>query len=499
MIVSPTHNLGDVVRTDSAGGGFLDLADGRCITLPDLDRLAGRLAAGLAARFGRGDRVAILAANGAPFIVVYLALMRAGLVAVPINHRLPAETIAVILADCAAQAVFADRERAASAGQGLELLPIEALEMLMAAEPMLPVRPGEKEIAEILYTSGSTGGPKGVPLSHAGQLWALEQFLAISSRATERAIIVAPAYHMSGLFFTTVTLALGYLTISMPRFEARAYLEAVAAHRATLLSGIPTMFALMARERALIDRFDLSSVTEIIIGSAPLNQALVDRVHAIFPNAVVRNSYGTTETGPTMFGPHPDGRPRPELALGYPYPGVEWRLAGKGDEGALETRTPATLSAYLNLPEATAERVRDGWYKTGDVVRRDAGGFFHFVGRADDMFVCGGENVHPAEAETLLLRHPTVMEAVVLPVPDEVKGMIPIAFVVPSPGARIDVEALRQFTLAHGPAYSHPRAIEVLDVMPTGGTHKIDRSALARRALHIGRALGRDGLPTKGS
>ncbi|HEY0302906.1 MAG TPA: AMP-binding protein, partial [Rhizomicrobium sp.] len=176
-------------------------------------------------------------------------------------------------------------------------------------------------------------------------------------------------------------------------------LEAAAEHRCTLLSGIPTMFALMARERDLLARLDLTSVKDIVIGSAPLTQALIDRVKAIFPMAAIRNSYGTTETGPAMFGPHPQGLARPPLALGYPYPDVEWRLVGGAspDEGMLETRTPATLAAYLNLPGVSAERLRDGWYATGDVLRRDAEGFFHFIGRGDDMFVCGGENVYPGE------------------------------------------------------------------------------------------------------
>lgn len=492
MTASPSGNLGDIIRLDAPRGGFLDQADGRFLTPAELDRQAGRFAAGMAARFSRGDRIAILAANGAPFTIAYLGAMRAGLVPAPINHRLPAETVAFILRDCGARAVFADRERFALAGNVVETLPIEALDALMAGAPMAPVRPASGEIAEILYTSGSTGRPKGVPLSHEGQLWALDQFVAASSATPERTIVIAPAYHMSGLFFTTVALALGYFTVSMPKFDARAYLKAAAEHRSTLLCGIPTMFAMMAREPALIDTLDLSSVTDVIIGSAPLTQALVDRVLAIFPKAAVRNSYGTTETGPTMFGPHPQGKPRPPLALGYPFAGVEWRLTGGApDEGMLETRTPAMLKAYLNLPRASAEKLADGWYGTGDIVRRDIDGFFHFVGRADDMFVCGGENVYPGEVEELLERHPDVIQAAVLAVADAVKGMIPVAFVVASPGAAIDGKALKRFTLEHGPAFSHPRAIVVLETMPTSGTHKVDRAELARRAADVALTLER--------
>ncbi|HEY0104825.1 MAG TPA: class I adenylate-forming enzyme family protein [Rhizomicrobium sp.] len=490
---SASGNLGDIVKTD--GAGYLDQRDGAHHTPAQIDLSAARLAAGAIAHgFRRGDRVAILAENGAPFTVAYLGLMRAGLVPVPVSYRLTPDTIAYIVRDCGAVAVLHDAARAAMVPDGVAAIDIgSGVDALLAERPTAPISPQPGEIAEILYTSGSTGRPKGVPLSHDGQLWALDRFLGVSSHAAERTVISAPAYHMNGLFFTTVALALGYFAVSMPRFDARAYLEAAAEHRCTILSGIPTMFALMARERDLLARLDFTSVKDIVIGSAPLTQALIDRVKAIFPQAAIRNSYGTTETGPAMFGPHPQGLARPPLALGYPYPDVELRLVGglSADEGLLETRTPATLSAYLNLPGVSAERLKDGWYSTGDVLRRDAQGFFHFVGRGDDMFVCGGENVYPGEVEKMLERHPAVLEAAVVATEDEIKGAIPVAFIVRAPGATVEADELKQFALANGPAYSHPRAFAFLDRMPVNGAHKIDRSVLKPLAAQIVTALGR--------
>ncbi len=495
MSASPSGNLGDIVKTGAPGAGYLDQRNGRTWTPEEIDDAAGRFGAGMLKRgFWRGDRIAILAANGAPFTIAYLGLMRAGMVPVPVNYRLTAETIAYVLKDCGAVAVLTDAERETLLGRRPPRFDIgNGVDALLADAPVKPVKPRPGEIAEILYTSGSTGRPKGVPLSHDGQLWALDRFLEISSHAPERTVISAPAYHMNGLFFTTVSLALGYFAISMPRFDARAYLQAAADYRCTLLSGIPTMFALMARERDLLARLDLSSVADIVIGSAPLTQALIDRVKAIFPKAAIRNSYGTTETGPAMFGPHPDGKPRPPLSIGSPYPDVEWRLVGgpSPHEGLLETRTPATLSGYLNLPEVSAERLHDGWYATGDVLRRDGEGFFHFVGRGDDMFVCGGENVYPGEVEKLLERHPAVMEAAVVAADDEIKGAIPIAFVVRAPGASLDEAEVKAFALAGGPAYSHPRAVVFLDKMPVNGAHKVDRSVLKPLAVEAVRKLGR--------
>jgi long-chain acyl-CoA synthetase len=140
------------------------------------------------------------------------------------------------------------------------------------------------------------------------------------------------------------------------------------------------------------------------------------------------------------------------------------------------------MPGYLNLPEATVTRVRDGWYDTGDVMRRDADGFFFFVGRNDDMFVCGGENIYPGEVEKLLERHPGVAECAVVPLADEIKGQLPVAYVVAKDGAAPTVDELKQFALANAPAYQHPRFIAFLDQLPLAGTNKIDRKALTEDA-----------------
>lgn len=492
---SASGNLGDIVcKAPQADGAYVDMATGQAYAMADIEIAAARLAGGFAKRFKRGARVAIIASNGAPLTLSYLALMRAGLVAVPISYRLPAETIAYILEDSDCAAALIDERYRDLLPPGFPVTAFESDEFanLMAADPIDPVTPEAGQLCEILYTSGSTGRPKGVPLDHAGQLWALDLFVKATGDAPQTTIIVAPAYHINGLFFTTVALTLGWRTFSMPTFDARAFLELAAKERATMLSGIPTMFAMMARQSDLLDTLDLSSVTAVTIGSAPLTQALIDRVKSIFPKAMLRNSYGTTESGPAMFGPHPDGIDRPPLALGYPYPGVEWKLVdGSATEGKLLTRTPAVMNGYLNLPAVNAERLNDGWYDTGDVVRFDENGFFYFVGRADDMFVCGGENIYPGEVEKLLERHPAVLQAAVLPAEDEIKGQIPIAFIVRSVGAEVGAEEVKQFALANGPAYAHPRAVVFLDTLPIGGTHKVDRSALKDAAKEAAMALGR--------
>jgi len=440
-------NRGDLIRPDVSRErlAVIDLsASARRWSYAQLDAAAEGFAASLVRTPLPTDaRVAILAENCAEYVVAYMGTMRAGCVSVPVNHRLPADTVRYILADCRAELCIVDAPRQ-------PLLPPELSRRVMrspdaAAAPAARRQP--PPTGEILYTSGSTGRPKGVVLSHAGQLWALSVHVGATPMAGERSLIVAPLYHMNALFNVSVCLLNAIEVVLMPRFDAVAYLKAAAEYRCTLLSGIPTMFALMARQRELLATLDLSSVKAVTIGSAPLTEALVARVQEMFPQAAISNGYGTTEAGPSIFEDHPQGLPRPLLSLGYPLPDVEVRLVGgTGEEGVLEVRSPAMFTEYLNLPQATGARLRDGWYDTGDVMRRDTEGFYYFTGRADDMFVCGGENVYPGEIEKMLERHPAVLQAAVVPVPDEIKGEIPIAFVVLKERG-VSPEELKRFAL----------------------------------------------------
>ena len=484
-------NRGDLIRPDVSRErlAVIDLsASARRWSYAQLDAAAEGFAASLVRTPLPTDaRVAFLAENCAEYLVAYMGTMRAGCVSVPVNHRLPADTVRYILADCRAELCIVDAPRQ-------PLLPPELSRRVMrtpdaAAAPAARRQP--PPTGEILYTSGSTGRPKGVVLSHAGQLWALSVHVGATPMAGERSLIVAPLYHMNALFNVSVCLLNAIEVVLMPRFDAVAYLKAAAEYRCTLLSGIPTMFALMARQRELLATLDLSSVKAVTIGSAPLTEALVARVQEMFPQAAISNGYGTTEAGPSIFEDHPQGLPRPLLSLGYPLPDVEVRLVGgTGEEGVLEVRSPAMFTEYLNLPQATGARLRDGWYDTGDVMRRDTEGFYYFTGRADDMFVCGGENVYPGEIEKMLERHPAVLQAAVVPVPDEIKGEIPIAFVVLKDRS-LPLEELKRFALESGPAYSHPRAFVVVDELPVATTHKLDKRPLKAQALEAAKALKR--------
>jgi acyl-CoA synthetase (AMP-forming)/AMP-acid ligase II len=222
------------------------------------------------------------------------------------------------------------------------------------------------------------------------------------------------------------------------------------------------------------------------MGSAPVSKSLMDAIHRTLPQASVTNAYGTTEAGPVVFGPHPRGLPQPEMSVGYPHPKVQLRLVD-GDkrgveQGVLEMKCPALMNGYHNRPDVKPPFTADGFYITGDVLRRDADGFHYFVGRADDMFVSGGENIYPADVERMLERHPGVAHAAVVPIDDEIKGQKPVAFIVPKADPAPSEDEIKRFALANAPAYAHPRFVWFLDELPLASTNKVDRAALHRLA-----------------
>ena len=489
-------NLGDVIdRSDPDALAVIDLGGSpspRFYSYREIDALAGATARGLMAQgLRRGERIAILSANRSEFLVRFLGIMRAGLVAVPVNWKLPAAGVEFILRDCGARLVLCDRAR-------LPLCPADLPRCVFEKEfaaplddgPFAAVTPQQSDPAMFLYTSGSSGRPKGVVLSHMSHLWVIDMRRRTASVRESRVLVAAPLYHMNALAVSQAALAQGDTVILLPGFTAQSYIEAAAIYRATALTSVPTMIAMILRETALLERSDLSAVSAVRMGSAPVSEGLMEAARRAFPHAVITNGYGTTEAGPIVFSAHPDGRPTPDLSVGVAQPHVELRLVAGDDseasEGVLQMRCPALMTGYHNLAEATAKALTtDGFYITGDVFRRDRDGFYYFVGRSDDMFVSGGENVHPGEIEAMLELHPDIHQAVVVPVDDELKFKKPVAFVVARPGAAPSEAAVKAFALANAAPYLHPRRVWFLSEMPLAGTNKIDRRSLARRAAKL--------------
>jgi long-chain acyl-CoA synthetase len=491
---SSPRNFGAWVSHDAADArpALIDLA----AATPRAWRY-GELRAALAAVRARfvaqglrpGDRVAVSGANSADFVVAVIAAMQAGCVALPFTHKLPLAQRAQTLRERGVVLWLHD-ELAADIGLRQHRLSglIDTALLTPGASSGDPAsvaihEPMADSLAMILHTSGSTGTPRGVRLSHASQVWALQRCFdgAEPLGAHHRRLVAAPLAHMNASFTVQYTLAAGATVVLMPSFDAAAYAQAIHTHGITALSGVPTMLVLLLRELAARPELETSRVEVVTSGSAPATQALLDAVQAQFPNALIDYGYGTTEGGPVPFGPHPLGLPKPLLSIGCTTPGVQAELRGGAtpDEGELFLKSPMTMDGYDGEPAKTAEVLHDGWYRTGDRLRRDADGFHWFVGRVDDMFTVGGHNVWPAVVEKLLETLPGVAQALVVRVADEVKGAVPWAFVVrtrDAAGAALTAQAVQQQAIERGPAYAHPRHVEFVDSIRLGNTHKPDRA-----------------------
>jgi long-chain acyl-CoA synthetase len=494
-----THfqNLGQLICRDRdlSKTAIIDL-DGnghaREVSYSTLDAMANGVARAIEQRgFERGDRIAILSANCTEYLAACFGIMRSGLIAIPVNYRFPAKLIDFVLRDAGVKLVLCDRERRGDCPPDIQTVcfgdaGINGFDKFLNPGSFTEIIPTANEPAMFLYTSGSTGVPKGVVLSHQSHIWVVETRLAERDISRQRYLIAAPLYHMNALALAQLAIA-GYSTIVLlPSFTAQSYIKAIGQYRCTWLTAVPPMIAMMLREVELLAATDLSSVELVRMGSAPVSQSLMSSLKRTLPQAAITNAYGTTEGGPVVFGPHPDGLPVPEMSVGFPHPKVQIRLVA-GDErnakeGVLEMKCPAVMLGYHNRPDVPTPITPDGFYVTGDVFRRDENGFHYFVGRADDMFNCGGENIYPSEVERMLERHADVSQAAVVPVDDEIKGQKPVAFIIPKSGRHLSEDDIKQFAMTNGPAYQHPRFVWFIDKLPLSSTNKIDRTALRRLA-----------------
>ena len=495
--------MGDGMATNLGGlipeGGdldkvaIIDLASGdaREYSHRELSDLANAIARGLLKRgLKRGDAISLIAENSVPYFAAYMGIMRAGMVCVPVNHKQPENVISHVLTDSETKLVLLDGVGRDRCPEGYDAVHFDCdgadgFEALLDPGPFEIIDPEIGETAMILYTSGSTGMPKGVLLDHRSHLFALSRLNGQrETLVRQRFLIAAPLYHMNGLFSAKLNSYMNASLVLLPRFDVSEYIRSIKRFGVTWVTSVPTMLARAIRETEIMKSTDLSGVEWVSMGSAPLTQSLFDEVQGWFPNATVFNLYGTTEHGPSAFGSHPDGLLRPNLSLGYQNAGVELRLVGGADEntGVLEVRSHTNMTGYKNLTAKTDEVMDDGWYHTKDVMHRDKDGWFYIIGREDDMFVCNGENVYPGEVEKMLETHPDIAQAAVVPLDDPVRGAAPIAFIVAAGDTKMSEAEVQAYARANGPAYQFPRRVIFMEEMPLAGTNKIDKASLSERA-----------------
>jgi len=451
------------------------------MTYGDLSTLVNRFSATFAEQgVVPESRVAILGDNSVTHVAALLGIMAIGAIACPLGSRAGQDVLKHCLDDCDPQLIVSDTSLGfiypAAVLNPADILPT-------TVDPVSIYQPETDSIAIILYTSGSTGLPKGVPITHHGYVWAICHYLELQLQG-RRALVAAPLYHMNAQFSLLLNLASGVSTVLMPRFDARKFGALIERYSIDEISGVPTMLAMLAREVDQGLAINTASVSAISIGSAPLGTEASARFRRLFPNASIDNGYGTTESGPVSFGPHPKDLVPPPASLGAASAAVDIKLVGSlaPSEGELWIRTPMT-NGYWRNPAATAAKFQDRWYKTGDILTCDADGFYFFAGRTDDIINCGGEKIAPSAIEQILEAHFAVTSAVVVAVPDPIKGEVPVAFVVVNAGAQPDMEELKMSVIAAGVKAGHPRHIWPLAVFPCGATEKIDRRALRAEAL----------------
>ena len=518
MIDKRDNNLGywsaDAAGRDPEAVAMIDLKEDlpREVSYGELEERLDRFASLITAIGLRpGDRMAMAIANRFEFVEIMYGAMRAGVVPVPLNTKLGAHTLDYTIrdADCLAafvepscNAEIVDVVNRAGIAHRFAFDPVppgwQAYEpALRAAEPNFdpPALSGDHPSFQP-YTSGSTGRPKGVVLTHGGQLWwvrAVQKYWP--STPQDRALAAVPLYHKNAMAGAIKPLLhCGGSVVILPNFEPRRFLQVLSDYRCTAAGAVPAVFTLLLQQKDLIETLDFSALTGLKLGSAPVQEELMRAVEEAF-GVPVGESYGLTEGGPVMIGSPLDGRKVPFGSCGVAWPEGEIKLLEPdGTEhpryGELWVKNPGVTPGYYNLPEVNAERLKDGWLATGDLFELDDEGFYYFRGRTDDMFNCGGENIYPKEVENLLLTHPDVYDASVVPLPHDIKGNVPVAMVMLSKGADANEEALKQYCLAKGPAYAHPRRILLVDEMPLSGVAKVDRQEVQR---HLTELFGPDG------
>ena len=469
----------------------------REIDYPTYHASCDAVARGLVARgFKPGDRIGILCSNRVEFLEIFYGAMRAGVVPVPIGSQLPRDTVGWVIGDSDVKLVFCEAGLRGSLPDGIQIVEIGAdgtdgLRAFKDPGAFTPFVPDSDSVAFQPYTSGSTGRPKGVELSHRAHSWVAETISRDRDFGpSDRMIVAAPLYHKHAMNSIKCVLVGGSTVVLMRKFDPRRYIEAINRYRTTVVSGVPTIFAMMLQHRDLLAGNDYSFVRLATMGGAPATDTLIDAVAEVFPSADIVQIFGITEASAALFGRHPQREERPRHSIGWPIAGNEFRLVGGDDDkfGTLYVRGPGMMNGYHNNPAEMQKRLKDGWFDTGDILRRDDTGWFYFIGRSDDMFVSSGHNIYPSEVEVMLERHADVEQAVIVPVPDEIKFCIPYAFIVKRDGSDLSEEEVKQHALKNAPPYQYPRRVVFVKSLPMNGVGKIDRKELVSRAAAVAKA-----------
>jgi fatty-acyl-CoA synthase len=469
---------------------------GQDLTYAELDSRASRLAAGLAARgLRRGDRLATLTTTSPDHVATFFACARLGVALQPISWRLASAEVAYQLEDAEPSLLLPSddyAELARKAGTKVEIARI--------GDPTLEADGEVEDVARdddpllLVYTSGTTGKPKGALLSHANCFWTNLSFDRTTSlRDGDVVLQVLPQFHVGG-WNVQPLLAWwkGATVVLEPAFDAARALDLIAEHGVTTMMGVPATYLFLAHEPGFAVA-DLSSLRLAVVGGAPMPEALLETW--IARGIEIVQGYGLTEAAPNVLCLPPEEATRKLGFAGKPYPHVDVALRdadtgalveGTGT-GELVVRGPNVFAGYWRNAEATEAAFADGWLLTGDVAERDAEGFYRIAGRIKDMVISGGENVYPAEIEDVLHAHPAVLEAAVVGVPDERWGEACAAFVVLREGSNVGTEELQRLCRDQLARFKVPKTFAFVDALPRSSMGKVLKDELRAGATEVSR------------
>jgi long-chain acyl-CoA synthetase len=487
-------NLASILDGSAAAqpDGVAIRLDDLTISYRQLSDAARRVASLLAsAGVSRGDRVGLMMPNIPAFPVAFYGALTAGAVVVPMNPLLKGREVAYYLSDSGARLLFAWREFAGEAAKGAadvgaEVIQVDDVDLSSALAGHSPAAGSadadDTDDAVILYTSGTTGQPKGAQLTHGS--------LARNARLTAETLLqnhrddvmmgCLPLFHVFGLTcgLNATVVAGGTLTL-LPRFDAGKALDIIARDRVTIFEGVPTMYAGMLHHPAA-DSADTTSLRVCVSGGAAMPVEILRGFEEKF-GCMILEGYGLSETSPVASFNHPH-RPRKAGSIGTPVEGVEMRLVSDagdavpaGEVGEIAIRGHNLMKGYWGKPEATAEAIPDGWFRTGDLARVDEDGYYYIVDRKKEMIIRGGYNVYPREVEEALHEHPAVAEVAVVGMPHADLGEEVGAAVALKPGADATPAELQQFVRERVAAYKYPRRVWLVASLPKGPTGKILR------------------------
>jgi acyl-CoA synthetase (AMP-forming)/AMP-acid ligase II len=484
--------------------------EGELRSFGELDGRANGLAAALAERgVGAGERVAILMHNRIEFVESFLGVQKLGACPVPVNFRLSREEVAYVLADSGAVAILTDAELAPTAAEAAAGLPVrfamvageatagaESYEQALVATPSEPpdVVVDDEDLAFLMYTSGTTGRPKGAMLSHQNLLVNTTNWLyEVGARRGDVWLSGLPLFHIGGINGVLPFLHLGALTVIEPSggFDPARSIARLAEHSVSMCFFVPTQWQEICAspEVATLDRGRLRTA---MWGASQAPLPTLELLSRTFPSVEIVNAFGQTEMSSNTCFLRGEDAIRKMGSVGRPALGVEVRIVDedgadvpRGGVGEIVYRGPTVMHGYHGRPEATAEAFAGGWFHSGDLVREDEEGFIYVVDRLKDMLISGGENVYPAEVERALIEHLAVAEVAVIGVAHPRWVETPLAVVVPAPGAELGEEELIEHCRERLAGYKKPSAVVFVEELPRNASGKVLKRELRERYARI--------------